>query len=87
MSTKSILSFFKQKSQDLLIESSSVDQRTTDICNEELEILYSDSESTSTPKRGNYQIMFPAERAEIGKYASQHSTPQTIAHFKSMFNL
>ena len=31
--------------------------------------------------------MLPAERAEIGKYASQHSTPQTIAHFKSKFNL
>jgi hypothetical protein len=43
-------------------------------------------ESTSTPKRGKYQIMSPVERAEIGKYASQHSTPQTIAHFKSRFN-
>jgi hypothetical protein len=87
MSTKSILSFFKQKSQDLLIESSSVDKRTTDICNVELEMVYSDSESTSTPKRGKYQIMSPVEHAEIGKYASQHSTPQTIAHFKSRINL
>ena len=50
-------------------------------------MVYSDSVSTSTPKRGKYQIMSPVERADIGKYASQHSTPQTIAHFKSRFNL
>ena len=87
MSTKSILSFFQPKSQDVLIESSSVDKRTTDICNVKFEMVYSDSESTSTPKRRKYQIMSTAERAEIRKYASQHSTPQTIAHFKSRFNL
>ena len=68
MSTKSILCFFKPKSQDLLIESSSVDKRTTVICNEVLEMVYSEAESTSTPKRGKYQIMSPAERAEMDQF-------------------
>ena len=30
-------------------------------------------------KRGNYYVLSLADRAEVGKYASQHSTPQTIA--------
>ena len=96
MSSKSILNFFKPKPQNLLLESSNVDQCTVDLCNDELDKIYSSacsstcSETESTPKsskRGIYQILSPADRAEVRKYASQYSTPQTIAHFTDRFQL
>jgi len=81
------MQFFKPKPKDLFIESSNVDKRTTDLCNEELEKVYTCTPSPNGAKRGNYQILSPADRAEVGKYASQHSTPQTLAFFKDKYNL
>ena len=38
--------------------------------------------SPESKKRWRYQILSPADKAEVGRYATQHSTPQTVAHFK-----
>ena len=45
---------------------------------------------TSSPeskKRRRYQILSPADKAEVGRYATQHFTPQTVAHFKDKYDL
>ena len=52
------------------------------LCNEQLEQVY--ASSPESKKRGRYQILSPAD---IGRYATQHSTPQTVAHFKDKYNL
>ena len=48
MSSKSILQFFKPKQQDLLVDSINVDRHTADLCNEQLEQVY-----TSSPESKN----------------------------------
>ena len=85
MSPKSILQFFKPKQQDLLVDSTNVDKRLADLRNEQLEQVY--TSSPESKKRGRYQILSPADKAEVGRYATQHSTPQTVSHFKDKYDL
>jgi hypothetical protein len=71
MSPKSILQFFKPKQQDLLVDSTNVDKRTADLCNEQLEQVYtfksrikkegeiSDFIVTKKLDTGEIQILFP----------------------------
>jgi len=46
-------------------------KRTTDLCNEVLEKVY--TPSPKGKKRGNYQVLSLADRTEVEKYATQHS--------------
>ena len=56
-----------------------------DLRNEQLEQVY--TSSPESKKRGRYQILSPADKAEVGRYATQHSTPQTVSHFKDKYDL
>ena len=37
--------------------------------------------------RGRYQILSLADKTEVGRYDTQHSTPQIVAHFKDKYDL
>ena len=90
------IDFFLSRNHRICYLKAAMLTNAVDLCNDELDKIYSStcsstcSETESTPKsskRGIYQILSPADRAEVRKYASQYSTPQTIAHFTDRFQL
>ena len=85
MASESILLYFKARSQNLFTESSDLDKLTTNLCNGELELVY--ILSRRGKKRRVIKLLSPVDLTEVGKYVSQHSTRQTIAHFECRFDL
>ena len=43
-----------------------------------------DENTKKSKKQGNYQKLFPEEKAHVGKYACEHGVTSALSHFKEM---